>query len=160
MAKNYDLHSLFYYRVLALLKSFVDEDNQALPYVFEDEEAPVCSLGFTPRGDAYQALRHNFQRDKFLNNRDQLLYMKKNGDSIEGVVALRKVHNTDSIVIYQNSLRFIFGEDYEEARQELTQILKKFYYVTEAEQCELNRIDFSSSRGNSNEVRVHESQRV
>jgi len=134
--KDYDYHSLFYYRILAQLQDFRDTDGSRIkaPKEMKDYSVRIAYLPFP-----VSRFPHHYLRDQFIAERDKLVVFQADGDN---VVLMRVNRFKDEAVVYKKALRKVFKNNIVVARRELTALMGKFYTLTEADLSGLELADF------------------
>lgn len=139
-----DLQSVLYTCVISKLMGVRDEFGDNVPQLHGDMVGEFL-LGYETRPRDF---RHNYQRDKFLSQRDKYIVGYKARRSYH----LLTEHNKNEIVLYENNLQTMFGEDTSKAVKLLTKMLHRMYDVVRVEEhSNLSVYDTSNNRHESRE---------
>ena len=141
MDKRDELHSILYYKMVAVLKGVINEDGN---YVHD----------VTNRWGGFRAYRvwqarpsaefaHQYLRERFLENRDVYVAFNKDGQVLH--VLSEKVL-TGEVILYKKDMEEVFGKDSELAIEVARELLSKFFKVRVRPRSGVKYYDNSSGR--------------
>lgn len=108
-------------------------------------------LAFQPR--PIENFAHNYERDKFLHNRDRFVVMNARNLSM----ILVRCYDRDYITIYRKPLEVAFPNDHERILSILQKLLHKFYSEVQVEDISsLREVDISTGRSSNRNRVMHE----
>lgn len=145
----------FYFGILAKLQNLVDSDGQVFALQRRFDRVHY-KLAYEPRLDEY---RHNYLRDNHLAKRDVVIIgrptigedVPERNDRYAIVVSAKRMQ--DVATIYREALRYLYGENHEEALAYLHEMLSKFYEIKIEERSGYQQVDLSTGRtGNSQQI--------
>lgn len=142
--RDYSFHALFYYRVLSPLQGLKGGDGDSLANSYPRKKGePAFHFGWEQRPN----FQFHYQRDKFLVSRDRFVLIGEHGARVESsAVFIRTDAKDENAIIYRAPLERIFGDDSNEALQELKELLEKFYTITVEDRSNVPVVDFSNDR--------------
>jgi hypothetical protein len=139
-----DYHSLFYYQIVSTLQDLKGGGGLLRDQHRPKKGSPVFDVCFEPRADYYQ---HMYMRDNFIASRCRVMIGRKNSDEpYDRAVIVIQENSNESVTMYKEAVKYIFGESWQDAMNELKQLLDKFYTVTVEERSEHGAVDFSTGR--------------
>lgn len=143
--KEEDYRAHFYATIIVPIKSeFYNTDNISdANYVntsaLRNRELPPVYFLFQKRPQ----FQHQFQRTRFIENRDRYIAMYKNGVFYHIMTEKRK---TDELLLYKKNIEAMFPEDYEKVVNLLKEMLEKFYKVRVREKSTVVYFDSNNGR--------------
>ena len=143
-----DIHSILFRGVISQLNDLYGHTGDSLAESGGNDNYSF-STAFQPRPS--QNFAHNYERDKFLHNRDRFILLNTGNVSMVAVKATRQ----DSVTMYREPFKVAFPTHHEKFTSILEKLLTKFYdEVVIEDWLTLREVDLSTGR-NSNRHRVH-----
>ena len=144
---NAEINSILFRGIISNLNELYSENGNRLGSE-GGEENYSFSLAFQPRPT--ENFTHNYEREKFLHNRDKFIVIRYNNSNLIAV----KCYRRDYITIYRRPFELVFGKDSHRVLTILEKLLNKFYEDVKFEEVShLNELDASPGRS-SNRMRV------
>lgn len=143
-----DIHSILFRGVISQLNNLHSHSGDSLADVRWPGEFSF-SAAFQPRPS--QNFTHNYERDKFLHNRDRFILLNTINVSMIAVKATKH----DRVTMYREPFKVAFPTHHEKFTSILEKLLTKFYdEVVIEDWLTLREVDLSTGRS-PNRQRVH-----
>jgi hypothetical protein len=141
-----ELQSALYINVVCKLLEVIDEFGDNTQHIESEINGARFFKGYQRRPSDF---RHNYQRDKFLMQRDKYIYAQSNNRMR---VHLLTEKNRSDVTIHSAQMGFIFGPDKDKAIKLLTKMLSRMYdRVMVDERSVIDIFDASNGRGENRE---------
>lgn len=122
-----EIQAIVYTNIMAPLLNLMDEQgNNIQHHEFDEWSSRTLTMGYQQRPGVF---RHNYQRNKFLRDRDRYIVGVLRGENIH----ILTEHNKRHIVIYEASLRAFFGRDSDKVLKTMTKMLGNVYDTVKLE---------------------------
>ena len=144
-----DIHSILFRGVISRLNDLYGNEDSSLSDGRWSGDDFSFSPAFQPRPS--QNFAHNYERDKFLHNRDRFVLLYTGNKSMVVVKATRN----DRVTMYRGPFKVAFPAHHEKFTSILEKLLTKFYdEVVIEDWLTLREVDLSTG-SSPNRHRVH-----
>lgn len=145
-----DINSLLFRGVISNLANLrspygsrLNESNESEPVSF--------SIGYQPR--PVERFAHNYERDKFLHNRDKFILLHHEGRSF----VIVKLERSERVTIFKRPLHYVFGNDSDRVISILEKLVHKFYDdVSVDDVLQFGEVDLSNGNSSNRHRVVYE----
>ena len=143
-----DIHSILFRGVISQLNDLYGHEGNSLADGRLSGDFSFTTA-FQPRPS--QNFAHNYERDKFLHNRDRFILLNTRNVSMIAV----QCRNRDYITMYRKPFELVFQKHHEKFIAILEKLLRKFYdEVIVEDMSDIREVDLSTGRS-QNRHRVH-----
>ena len=144
-----DIHSILFRGVISRLNDLYGHEGTSL----SDGGWPGGDFSFSPafQPRPSQNFAHNYERDKFLHNRDRFVILY----TVDKSMVVVKATSNDRVTMYREPFKVAFPAHHEKFTSILEKLLTKFYDEVAIEGwLTLREVDLSTGRS-PNRQRVH-----